>query len=103
MGSPNLGMAAVVPRTAAAHGASWSSVREPETSSVRALICRTERQATWPASQPTQMNAPDRQSTFGHRPRAHHAGAAVLARSNGDERASNRLDIPGTFGTLLWV
>jgi hypothetical protein len=31
------------------------------------------------------MNAPRLQPTFGHRPRAHHAGATVRARSNGGE------------------
>jgi hypothetical protein len=101
MGSSNFGMAAFVPTTAAAHDASRSLVRDPENSNVRASICRTERQATCPASQPTQTNAPDLQSTFGHRPCAHHAGAAVLARSNGGETASNLLEVPGTVTSLF--
>ena len=64
-------------------------------SRVCASICRTERQATWSASQPTQTNAPFRTSTFGHRPRAHHAGATVLARSNGGRNSQYPL---GRFG-----
>ena len=51
--------------------------------------CHTERQAISPDSQPTQTNAPFLQSTFGHRPRAHQAGAAVRARWNGVDTDRN--------------
>jgi hypothetical protein len=49
------------------------------------------------------MNAPDRQSTFGHRPRAHHAGAAVLARSNGGDTVNDLVDVSDTVATLRRV
>src|SRR3954470_17407351 len=55
-GSPNCGMTALVPNAAVAHCASRSLLREPEMFSVWASTCRTERQATTPASQPTQTN-----------------------------------------------
>src|SRR5215207_339629 len=91
MESSKIGIAALEPSTPAAHRVSSSPLPDPETSRVCASICRAERQATWSASQPTQTNAPRRASTFGHRPRAHHAGATVLSRSNGRETASTLL------------
>jgi hypothetical protein len=65
------------------------------------LICRTERQATCRASQPTQMKPPFLASTFGHRPRAHHAGATVRASSNGDETVNSLLGISEMVTALL--
>src|SRR5829696_1631462 len=94
MGSSNTGIAALAPRTAEAQCTSRSLLPDPMISSVRASICRTERQTTWFASQPTQTNAPRRASTFGHRPRAHHAGATVLARSNGGDTVTLLLSGP---------
>src|SRR5215203_5421885 len=102
MGSSNFGIVAFVPRTSAAHSASRSQLLDPEISRVCALICRTERQATCPASQPTQTKPPFLASTFGHRPRAHHAGATVLASSNGDETVNSLLGVWEKVTALLY-
>jgi len=47
------------------------------------------------------MKPPFLASTFGHRPRAHHAGATVLASSNGDETVNSLLGISEMVTALL--